>query len=66
MCRSAPLQVPTKISVEYADFAFFLDLVFELSKRTRINDHTIKLVNGQQPSYGPILSLGPVDPEGLY
>ena len=32
---------------KYSDFAniFFSDLVFELSEYTRINDHTIKLVD---------------------
>lgn len=38
-----------KILTKYADFGdkFFLDLVFELFKYTRINNHTIELVNGR-------------------
>ena len=59
---------PTKISAMYLDFAdvVFPDLTSELSEHTRINNHTIKLVDGcQQPSYGPLYSLKPVELETL-
>ena len=51
-----------KVPTEYSDFAdvFFPDLASKLLKRTRINDHTIELIDGQQPPYRPIYSLGPV------
>ena len=57
-----------KIPDEYVDFANVLspDLASELPEHTGINDHAIELVNGQQPPYGPIYSLRPVDPEGLH
>ena len=55
-----------KVPVEYANFAFSSDLVSKLPKRTRINDHAIELVNGQQPPYGPILGLEPVDLKDLH
>ena len=60
-------EASTKVSVEYSEFAddFSPDLAFELPKHTGINDPTIKLVNGQQPSYEPIYSLGPVKLETL-
>ena len=60
-------KAPTKVFAEYSDFAdvFSLDLVSKLSEYTGINDHTIKLVNGQQPPYGRIYSLGPVELETL-
>ena len=46
-------EAPTKVFNEHTNFAdvFFLDLVTKLSKHTKINDHAIQLVNGQQPSY---------------
>ena len=58
---------PTKVLAEYSDFAdvFFSDLAFELLKDTGINDHAIGLVKGQQPLYGPIYNLGPVELETL-
>ena len=42
----------TKILVKYSEFAdlFSLDLASELLEYTGISNHTIKLVNGQQPS----------------
>ena len=45
------------------DFAeiFFLDLASEFPKHTGINDHAIKLVNGQQAPYGLIYSLRPIE-----
>ena len=41
-------KISTKIPAKYSDFAnvFSLDLVFKLSKHTKINDYTIKLVYG--------------------
>ena len=57
----------TKVSNKYADFADICssDLVSKLSEYTGINDYTIKLVNGQQPLYGAIYSLGPVETETM-
>ena len=57
----------TKVSTKYLDFAdiFSLDLASKLPKHTRINDHTIELVNSQQTSYRPIYSLGLVELETL-
>ena len=51
-----------KVFNKYINFAdvFFPDLIFKLSKHTRINNHTIKLIDGQQPPYRPIYSLGPM------
>ena len=52
-------EAPIKILNQYINFAdmFSLDLVFKLFKHIGINDHAIKLVNGQQLVYGPIYSL---------
>ena len=61
-------EAPTKVPAEYSDFAdvFSPDLASELPEHTGINDHAIKLVDGcQQPPYGPIYSLGPVELETL-
>ena len=57
----------TKVSAEYSDFAdvFSPDLASELPEHTGINNHAIELVEGQQPPYGPIYSLGPVELETL-
>ena len=57
----------TKVLTEYLDFAdvFSPDLASELPEHTGINDHVIELVDGQQPPYGPIYSLGPVELEIL-
>ena len=56
-----------KVTNEYIDFTdvFSLDLAFEFPKYTEINDHAIKLVDSQQPPYGPIYSLRPVEFEIL-
>ena len=56
-------EAPTKVPAEYLDFTdiFSPDLAFKLLKHTRINDHAIKLVNGQQPPYKLICSLGLVE-----
>ena len=60
-------EAPTKVPAEYSDFAdvFSSDLASELPEHTGINDHVIELVDGQQPPYGPIYSLGPVELETL-
>ena len=57
----------TMISNKYADFAdvFSSDLAFKLPQHTGINNHAIKLVDGQQPSHRPIYSLGPIELETL-
>ena len=57
----------TNILVEYSDFAdvFSPDLVSELFKHTKINDHAIELVNSQQLLYRPIYSLGLIELETL-
>ena len=57
----------TKILAKYSDIAdvFSPDLASELPEHTGINDHAIELVDGQQPPYGPIYSLGPVELETL-
>ena len=41
-------ETPTKISNKYVDFAdiFSLELASKLPKHTKINDYTIKLVDG--------------------
>ena len=44
---------------------FLPDLASELPEYTRINDHAIELVEGQQPPYGPIYSRGSVELETL-
>ena len=57
-----------KVPAKYSDFAdiFFPDLVSELLKHTGINNHTIELVKScQQPPYGLIYSLKPVELETL-
>ena len=53
----------TKVFNKYANFAdvFFSDLTSESSKHTKIINHTIELINGQQPPHRPIYSLGPVE-----
>ena len=56
-------EAPTKVLAEYLDFAdvFSPDLVSELPKHNGINNHAIKLVDSQEPLYGPIYSMGPVE-----
>ena len=57
----------TKVFTKYANFTniFFLDLAFKLPKYTGINNHAIKLVDGQQLFYRPIYSLKLVKLETL-
>ena len=60
-------EASTKVPTKYSDFAdvFSPDLASELPEHTRINDHAMKLVDGQQPPYGPIYSLELVELETL-
>ena len=55
----APISIPS----EYADFTNILskDLIAELPEYIEINDYTVELINGYQPLYEPIYSLGPVE-----
>ena len=53
-------EAPTKVPAEYSDFAdvFSPNLVSELPKYSKINDHAIELVKScQQSLYEPIYSL---------
>ena len=63
MANEALISIP----IEYFDFAdvFSPELTSKLLENTKINDHAIKLGDDQQPSYGPIYSLGPVELETL-
>ena len=67
VCGLLAEEAPTKILVEYSDFAdvFSADLASKLPEHTGINNHAIKLVDVQQPPYGPIYSLGAVELETL-
>ncbi len=60
-------EAPTKVPSKYADFVdvFSPKLAIELPEYIGINDHVIELVDDQQPPYGPIYSLGPVELETL-
>ena len=50
----------TKVPTKYSDFAdvFSPDLASKLPKHTGINNYAKELVDGQQPPYKPIYSLG--------
>ena len=52
-----------KIPTKYSDFSdvFLKEKVSILLEATKLNQHAIELQEGQQPSYGPIYSLGPVE-----
>ena len=56
-------KAPTKVPAEYLDFAdvFSPNVAYELPEHTGINDHAIKLVNGQQLPYRPLYSLKAVE-----
>ncbi len=60
-------EASTKVPSKYADFTdvFSPKLAVELLEYIEINDHAIELVDDQQPPYGPIYSLGPVELETL-
>ena len=51
------------VLAEYIDFAnvFLKKSAVVLPEGTGINKHIIKLVEGKQPTYRPIYSLGPVE-----
>lgn len=53
--------------MEYRDYAdvFSPYLAIELSENTSINQYTIELIEGKQPPYGSIYSLGQVKLEML-
>ena len=59
-------EAPTKVPSKYADFAnvFSLKLATKLPEHG-ISDYAIKLIDDQQPSYGPIYSLEPAELEIL-
>ena len=52
-----------KIPTEYSDFSnvFSEEKALILPEATELNQHAIELQEGQQPPYGPIYSLGPVE-----
>ena len=56
-----------KIPTEYSDFSdvFSEEKASILPEVTELNQHVIELQEGQQPPYGPIYSLGPVELETL-
>ena len=56
-----------KVSNKYVKFVdvFSLDLVFKLFEHIGINNYTVKLVDGYQPSYGLIYNQEPVELETL-
>ena len=56
-----------KIPTKYSDFSdvFSEEKALILPEATEMNQHAIKLQKGQQPPYGPIYSLGPVELETL-
>ena len=56
-----------KVLAKYINFTnmFSLDLFFKLLEHSRINNNIIKLVDSQQPLYGPIYNLKSVDLEIL-
>ena len=57
----------TKVPNKYLDFKdiFSPNLASKLSKYIKINNHTIKLIDGEQPLYEPIYSLEPIELETL-
>ena len=56
-----------KIPINYLDFSdvFSEEKVLVLPEITDLNQHAIELQEGQQPPYGPIYSLGPIELETL-
>ena len=56
-----------KIPTKYSDFSdvFSEEKASILPEATEMNQHAIELQEGQQPPYGPIYSLGPVELETL-
>ena len=60
-------KAPTEVPAEYSNYSdvFSAKNTTELPENTRINEHTIKLEEGKQPSVSPIYSLEPVELETL-
>lgn len=60
-------EVLIAILSKYANFAdvIFQDLVTKLSKKTKINNYTINLIDSKQSTYKPIYSLGFVEFKSL-
>ena len=60
-------KAPVTLFPKYSDYTnvFSPGSAAELPKHTRINNHPIVLIDSQQPPYGPIYSLGPVELETL-
>ena len=56
-------EAPTDVSAKYSNYSdvFSAENVTELPENTEMNEHTIELEEGKQPSFGPIYSLGPVE-----
>ena len=57
----------TGIFAEYSKFSniFLLDPMVNLPEHTRINHHSINLLDDKQPPYSPIYSLEPIELETL-
>ena len=60
-------KTPIEIPLEYANYAdvFSPNLAMKLSENIGINEHAIEQIEGEQLSYGPIYSLGPMELETL-
>ncbi len=60
-------KVPTKILAKYSDYAdvFFPELAMELPENMEMNEYDIELIDGKQPSYGPIYAFSLVELETL-
>ncbi len=60
-------KVSSEVLSKYVDFAnvFLVKLAVNLPEHTRINNHTIELVDNWQPLYSLIYTLGPVELETL-
>ena len=60
-------KAPTKVPLKYSDYAdiFLFDLAMELPKNIGMKKYVIELIEGKQPPYGLIYSLGLVELETL-
>ena len=60
-------EAPTKVPAEYSNYSnvFLAENAAELPENTGMNKHAIKLEEGEQPPFGLIYSLGPVELEML-
>ena len=56
-------EAPTEVLVEYSDYSnvFSTENAAELSENTGMNKHAIELEEDNQPPFGPIYSLRPVE-----